>query len=285
MRAGLLFLLVAFASCAPLGWERPLLWRIETTPPSYVLGTMHLKDRRVMHFPDPLRRALDAVGIVECELDMDRVAGDVASSYESFFLTYPQTLEPLLGAELTSDLRWIVEAAQGDWSQLRRFKPWAMTMWLDNSDTEVPTASPAPVILDSYLFSEAKRRGLQVGGIESVDDQLDGDTQPMDEQLKELKELIEIRSGRKPAAAKPLRRIVTAFMRGDQDRMLGFLQESSPWIRDSTAKRNFKMVEHIADRLRLGRAALFAVGAAHLPGPKGVLAGLRERGFDVVRVK
>ena len=47
--------------------------------------------------------------------------------------------------------------------------------------------------------------------------------------------------------------------------------------------RNATMVDRMAPRLREGKAFI-AVGAAHLPGQRGILKMLAERGWQISRV-
>src|SRR4051812_48413416 len=51
--------------------EKPFLWRIEGTVPSYLYGTVHVPDQRVLELPDVVRRAFEASDVFNAEIPLD----------------------------------------------------------------------------------------------------------------------------------------------------------------------------------------------------------------------
>ena len=69
--AGVLLLPFALQS-APRPVERPFLWQLELSPPSYLYGTVHVPDERVLALPDAVRSALRRTDVLYTEVPMDR---------------------------------------------------------------------------------------------------------------------------------------------------------------------------------------------------------------------
>src|SRR6185295_13415884 len=51
--------------------EKPFLWRIDGAPPSYLYGTVHVPDQRVLELPEVVRRAFDASDVFNAEIPLD----------------------------------------------------------------------------------------------------------------------------------------------------------------------------------------------------------------------
>src|SRR5262245_54932687 len=51
--------------------DKPFLWRIEGTPPSYLYGTIHVPDRRVVELPEVVLKAIDASNALYTEVPLD----------------------------------------------------------------------------------------------------------------------------------------------------------------------------------------------------------------------
>ena len=49
----------------------PFLWMIDLDPPSFLLGTIHLPDERVLDLPPVVREAFDASEVVYTEITLD----------------------------------------------------------------------------------------------------------------------------------------------------------------------------------------------------------------------
>src|SRR5262250_2905929 len=67
----LIISLVAPISAQIRATEKPFLWRIEGPVPSYLYGTVHVPDARVLEVPDVVRRALDASDVFNAEIPLD----------------------------------------------------------------------------------------------------------------------------------------------------------------------------------------------------------------------
>src|SRR5215472_8171208 len=60
--------------------QKPLLWRIEGTVPSYLYGTIHIPDQRVLALPDVVTRAMNASDAVYTEVVLDQATLSAAAA-------------------------------------------------------------------------------------------------------------------------------------------------------------------------------------------------------------
>lgn len=82
--------------------------------------------------------------------------------------------------------------------------------------------------------------------------------------------------------------LVAVWRRGDMARLeaetrTGLLAD--PELRDALyTRRNRRWTQRIAAEIRAGHRPFVAVGAAHMPGPDGLIAMLQQRGYAVTRI-
>src|ERR671927_413740 len=51
--------------------DKPFLWRIDGPVPSYLYGTVHVPDPRVLELPEVVRKAFDASDVFNAEIPLD----------------------------------------------------------------------------------------------------------------------------------------------------------------------------------------------------------------------
>src|SRR6185295_19784138 len=73
-------------------------WRIEGTVPSYLYGTVHVPDQRVLELPDVVRRAFDASDVFNAEIPLD--AATQAGMMNKVMLPPGQDLRKVAGEEI-----------------------------------------------------------------------------------------------------------------------------------------------------------------------------------------
>jgi uncharacterized protein YbaP (TraB family) len=246
---------------------------------------MHLADARVLAPPDSINRALGAVKEVVCELNYDQASAQVGQLFDRMFLPQERTLDSLLPATSAADLRRIVEQAQLDWSKIRRLMPWAILMSIASCVPASGHERPALVAsIDPYMFAKAKSLGLEVGGLEEIDEQLAGvQALSLDQQLQLLQREIDTRTGKRKGTSPEAMK--DAFFRGDAEALLHYRRSLAAAEKTMLVERNDRMLQRIIERLRHGRAGLFVVGALHLLGPDGLVAKLKLAGFEIARVE
>lgn len=260
-------------------YRHGLLWQVRRpgVAPSYIFGTLHLSDARIVHLAPAVERAFTHASSLTVETILDS-AGEVEFSSAMYYAdgrTLREQITPGLYAAALSRL-----AAYGIPDGAARFmKPWAVYLTLS-----LPPHEHGPP-LDVQLMQRAKKRGMPVYALESVKEQaavLD-DMAPAD-QVKLLRDAVcnydQIKSD--------IAHMKRLYLERDLGKLYTFanrynLGEKALYQRVFDAllwRRNRRMVKRMAPRLAAGNAFI-AIGALHLPGARGVLGLLKAEGFAV----
>ncbi|MEQ8233707.1 MAG: TraB/GumN family protein [Gammaproteobacteria bacterium] len=253
-----------------------LLWRV-TAPggaTSTVLGTMHVADPRVLAVLEVARRQLEAAETFVMEVVLDPQA--LASLQAAMFYADGESLRERIGTALFERVRAAMREYGLSGETVARMKPWAAFLTLSQPAGEVGAA------LDLLLMLEAQAAGKAVVGLETVAEQVAlfaalGE----EEQIAFLREIAcyhavfqaEIEEMVERYAARDLAGLVALSLRHVGAHNEAFV-EALVW------KRNARMLERLAPLLEAG-GAFVAVGALHLPGPRGLLQALEGDGYTV----
>lgn len=245
---------------------------------SWLLGTLHSEDARVLDFPPVLEQALRQADTVALEL----VPGQETLDRLSAAMRLPEGQQ--LADHLDDDLyRRVVAAMRSHGMQAKaiaRLRPWAAALTL--AQPPVKTG----LFMDLVLAQRAARQGATTVGLETVAEQLAFFTQ-MDRggQIALLESAVDDQEQGHEA----FEALVQAWLAGDLEK-LARLAEAQ--IADLPARignhfRQAGIVERNRDMARRAQPliergeSLIAVGALHLPGPEGMIALLREQGNRV----
>jgi len=270
---------------------RPLLWEIEGTRPSYLYGTIHLPDERVLALPPVVERALEAADAYYGELLLNRAAEDAVAARMD--LPEGQTLHDVLPSDLYNRTDRYLQARGLRLAPLDRKQIWVIATSLVAIDYVWDLLLRKP--LDLKLRDLAVWHGKALGGLETVDEQV-----TVFESLtpEEQVHVLELTLGRLEEAERsgtnPAREMVTVYLEGDEQGVLQVLladfdpeDEVSRKLFDQlVTQRNARMTDRIARGLRRQPTVsfFFAVGAAHLVGEDGLIAQLTARGFKLRRL-
>jgi len=270
-------------------YGRGLLWQIEGAgaEPSYLFGTMHTAEEGVARLAPPVREAFDRAESLTLEVIMTPEAQ--MNLAMSMALTDGRTLDQVLGPDL---FRRTVAAGRPygfGQQQLRVFKPWAVMTLLSLPPSEVRRQAAGRKALDQRLQDEASARGLPLHNLEEIHEQISlfNDMAEAD-QVAMLDATVE-QSGKVEGMFEEMRdaylsqhpALIFNLMQAQQT---GYDPELVQVFTDRFLdERNDRMVERMQDRLAEG-GAFIAVGALHLPGERGILSQLEERGYELTRL-
>jgi uncharacterized protein YbaP (TraB family) len=244
-------------------------------PPSYLLGTMHTGDPRVMAVADAVHEPLRKARRLVLEMVPDGPA--MLAATLAALLPRGQTLDELLEA----DLYEAVLAAMSERGVLpevtRRMQPWAVAVELS-----LPPGDRG-LFLDLHLYQLAEEQGLEVVGLESVDEQLAvfGGL-PLAQQVALLRQAIK----NLPGLPQQYQAMVNAYLTGDLQGLQRLAEVQQHALDDDLAhwfdhavvhERNRRMAERLRPWLEEG-GAVVAVGALHLVGDTGLLRAARRTG-------
>lgn len=282
---------IAAAIMTPRVAKGQLLWKV-TSPDgahtSYILGTHHLAPLAVLDSITAFNEALAA---------SDKVFGEIITAE----MTQPATIAKMQQAALApadSTLSKIVSPAQLDSidkviktylgpqmsvAMFEAVKPSMIvtTISMVQSARAIPNYNPSQQI-DTEVQKRAAAAGKTVGGLETTDLQLDRlFGAPMTDQLRDLMQLVRHHDESASQAVK----LLEIYRAGNLDAMIDLMHDSEPAIDEAAAERliysrNNNWAEFLATELTQSNDFI-AVGALHLPGDRGLLKLLRDRGFTV----
>lgn len=268
--------------------------------PSYIVGTYHLAPVAFVDSIPGLRDAMAQTEQVCGELDMKQMTdqAEMQKMMQAMMLPEGTTLKTLLsedemtrlnaymtklmGVDMTNPM---VEGQMGKMTPQALNTQFSLIMFMKHT----PGFDPAN-LFDGYFQKAALEQGKSVIGLETMDFQIKvlfkGQTLERQKQL--LMCLVDNPKYHEDAAV----RLTKAFEAQDLNKMQELMDEKENNDCDSKPEEKDAMINNRnADWLTKmpaimsNKSTLFAVGAAHLPGAKGVLALLRGAGYTVEGVK
>lgn len=246
-------------------------------PPSYLLGTMHADDPRILAVAESVREPLRSVRRLILEMVPDGPA--MLAAMLAGVLPRGQTLHDLLTPELYASTMAAM-AARGVPAELaERMRPWAVALELS-----LP-AGERGAFLDLHLYQLAEEAGLEVVGLESAAEQLS-----LFDDLTEAQQVSLLASAVKnlPLVSQQYEAMVAAYLDGDLQALQRLTEaqqddlgaDLADWFEHTMVEqRNLRMAERLRPWLDQG-GALVAVGALHLVGDTGLLATLGRAGCE-----
>jgi hypothetical protein len=275
----LLFLSFPFAQ-AGTEKSRGLLWEISQpgVPASYLFGTIHSEDPEVLRLAAPVQKVFDASQAVVLEVLLDMEA--MMSSSAAMLMMDGRSLKDIVGDVLFSKAAAAMQVRGMPEMMTEHMQPWAVAVTL---------SMPAPKtgqVLDMVLYQGALQDGKQVHGLETIQEQLDVfTTMSLDEQVLLLKDAVEHFQEMDALHAE----LLTAWKQRDLARLVAINENAlatggqkfaDDFQKRLVVQRNYLMVERMQSYLKQGKTFV-AVGALHLPGEKGLLNLLEQRGYTV----
>ena len=251
--------------------ENKLLWRLEAYGNrGYVFGTAHIRDHRVLAIAEEVFPYIDDCTQFASEFPLDQSSAAVPEAVP-FSERPSQVLSPKQYRRLSNML---LKAGGIELKRVEHLPPLFIVQML----SEVFMSNGAPDILDKYLWDYAMLQGKTGKGVETLEDQMKYMAAiPVRDQLRQLRKVVKNTS----SFRKQLIATIDLYFERDVQRLYKRTKRSLGKQRQLLLYyRNGKMVDRLDDLLQIG--SVFAcVGAAHLPGEKGVLRGLKKRNVSV----
>ncbi|MCB1521574.1 MAG: TraB/GumN family protein [Hyphomicrobiaceae bacterium] len=274
-----------------------ILWKIERAgvPASYLLGTIHLTDRRVTQFSAKTSQALDAVRSVALEVtDISAAATSAALEKSSRLVLYTdgRRLDGVLSAAEIAKVRATLSAAGMPVEISTMFKPWVISLMLSVSGCERRNVQRGEPVLDMKLATTARQRGKTIIGLETIESQLQAMAAiPDDQQVGMLRAslayadraddnmetLLQLYLQRRMGAAWPFQLALARQAGVGPSAFVTFKQRI-------LVDRNRHMAKAALPLLSKGRV-LIAVGAMHLVGDDGLVALLEDAGYTLTPIE
>jgi uncharacterized protein YbaP (TraB family) len=257
-----------------------LLWRISGNnlqKPCYLYGTMHLTDERLFNIGDSVYKAIENSEGFATEIDPQEFTPFMIDETKKSILKSVRLKDKMSRAEFNRYGKILAKKLNKNEDDittddvLREKNKWIRDSY---------RTGKMQTFLDIYLFDIARRQGKWTGGVEDIQDQ-EGLTDLVDE--SDIEELALSEDDRN--VKKEYKAFQNSFINIYLDNNLNAIDSISN-LSDSLyedallVKRNKKMAMRM-DSLGHIRSMVFAVGAAHLPGDKGLISLLKEKGFTV----
>ena len=282
--------------------DKPFLWRIEGPVPSYLYGTVHVPDARVLEIPDVVRRALDASDVFTAEIPLD--AATQQSLLGKIMLPPGQDLRKILGDDVFARMIRVIGKTLGNSAMpgmadmlgatLSPMKPWAAMSQIELLEF-IPDIAAGRQPLDATLYGIATKAKKDLAALESVEDQVnvfEGFTN--EEQARMLVATLDDLEKPRPNGLSPAQELVNLYLAGDLNQLAVEANKQQPQdaalSKKMTARvvddRNNTMSAKIAELCskKPARSYFFAVGALHYAGQTGIITQLTKKGFKITRL-
>lgn len=271
-----LFILFSFNACAVPG----MFWKAESPTAStiYLFGTIHADDNRVTDFSPLVINALKASDLFMMET--------LAPSDTSILMMSNGNLKDILTEAELEKVYELAEFHVMHRDAVLRMKPWLLAAIFD-----VPRPI-TPSVQDNLLMAQAEDFGKEVIGIETAAEHFGVmDSISLDEQKTILREVLK----RTPEdKERDYESLVQAYLKGDSEKLAvlnveitGSGMPADLWKRMRVKlldERNTLMAKRILEAAKT-KKLFVGVGASHLAGDDGLIARLKQAGYQLSLVK
>lgn len=282
----------AEAAATPNG--KGLLWKLEKQgeKPSYLFGTMHMTDPRVVTLPAAAQAAFDAADTVVIEttevLDQKKMMATLAKEPDLMMFTDSTTLSSLLSPADAEAVDKALDARGIPPASVSKMKPWILSAMVALPACELARKAEGAPVLDVKLAQDAATAGKELQGLETAADQLRAMASlPLDFHMRGLVDTLKLGDRMNDINET----MIVLYQRGEIGMIWPLFRAVLPEETDDPAgyaafeeamvtSRNKVMAEHAAPILAKGNAFM-AVGALHLPGPEGLVELFRKAGYAV----
>jgi uncharacterized protein YbaP (TraB family) len=267
--------------------EKGLFWEI-THPnldhKSYLFGTIHMIPEELFFLPEGLHQAINDVGMVFFEVDISKMKDPVyvMEVLQQSYMQGDTTLSDLLN----KDEYAIVEAHFEDMGMpiflFEKIKPMFLSVFGDK-EIMSKNAEGELKFYEFELMDLAEKAGKEIKGLESIEYQMGlMDSIPYAKQAQYLVQSLQ--SDIKKESA--LDSIFNIYLAQDIEAMHQSLDDGDLSEYDSMLliNRNRNWIPVATTHMKQ-KPCFFAVGAAHIGGPDGMITLLRKQGFKLKPVE
>ena len=279
-----LVVLPASAGAQAAAGGRSFLWRVQGgAGVLYLAGSVHALTPDAYPLNPVYQRAFDASGALVEEIDLAEAnpltAGPALLAKGMFQdgRTFDRVVSRATADLVADRLKGVPLALE----LIQPMKPWMVMMVLEALGSQAAGLSPE-LGLDKHFYDLAAGAGKAVIGLETVESQIDRfDRMPDALQEQMLRSALDEMETERAN----LRTLLGAWQTGDAaaiERMLLAAFRDNPSAYASlVTERNRNWMPQLDACLKRPSPCFVVVGAAHLVGPDGLLAMLRERGYRV----
>ena len=287
-----LSLIIAVLAVA-LACQAQLLWKVSGNGlgrPSYIFGTHHMAPSTMIDQIPGMNAAIDGCDIVVGEIEKDSLMGQEAQMKMAKAMIAPtdSTLDKLYTTAEYAVVEKVFDKYFGSMgvklAQMKTLKPNAISTQLQAMQAiKYFPNFDANSLIDIAVQNRANKAGRPSASLESLQEQIDLlFNTPLTEQAKNLLEACRQDAFFQEQSSA----LAEAYMHQDLDKLMAVMTdatmggESEEALEALIYSRNRNWAEKLT-KMMPERACLVCVGAGHLPGPKGLLQLLRDKGYTV----
>lgn len=266
-----------------------LLWEITgngLSKPSYLIGTMHVSSKLAFHLSDSFYSAIRRVNVVALETNPETWQEDM-SKYDFAYdnRNYSGEYVDVLPADYLNQHTLKFYKYEDKIKNALFSKPAVLNSLLYRSIGNEESDFEEDTYLDMYIFQTGKKLGKKITGVEDYGESMKLMAEAYQDAIKDKNkkqrsyEYLEDYSEEK---------LQEAYRNGDLDVLDSinrYNSVSAAFDEKFLYRRNEIQAISIDSIIKSGSTLFVGVGAAHLPGPRGVIEILRSKGYRLRPVK
>jgi uncharacterized protein YbaP (TraB family) len=275
-------------NCEARPFDKGRLWKVTRggQPPSYIFGTMHSKDPRILQIPGVIMQAFNTSNVMVFETSLKNE--DMARTQSLMMLPQGESLRAKIGPQRFKELTKMAAPYGMNAQTLNRIKNWAAAAVISQPPPSLHGNSPRMALLDKELEKTAINAGKTVIALETNKEQLN----VFDKTSEEVQlEYLDQSMVEHAELENELETITSYYLSGNTGWIACDLEQalskSSEGLNQMMTEelidmRNQRMVDRMQSALQQG-SAFVGIGALHLPGENGVLYLLQAQGYTIER--
>lgn len=268
-------------SSSALAQQESLLYKIEgkDLKTSYLFGTFHMLPKDDLEIKQKVSKSLSKSEVLVLEIDMS----DPNLQSEMMAVSMipgDDGLQNHMSEEDYNTLDQYFTSKMGvGMAQLNKLKPFVLS-----SMTMVAHLGQDIASYEMTLMEMAGKNSIGIKGLESASSQMKiFDDQPYEDQIKALMAMINAEGGMEGY----FKEMITLYKTEDidklHDEMQTYMSEDQEMLTKLLDNRNRNWIP-VMEQYSKDQKAFYAVGAAHLGGPNGVVNLLRKAGYTVTPI-
>jgi uncharacterized protein YbaP (TraB family) len=260
------------------------LWKVQAgANVMYLAGSVHALTSDAYPLNPVYQRAFDASGVLVEEIDLaeaDPLSGGLGLLAKGMY-SDGRTFSSVVSRPTAALVAEKLKSTPLSLELIQPMKPWMVMLMLEALGAQAAGLDPQ-LGLDKHFYDLATNAGKQVIGLETAESQVDRFDKMSDalqEQLlrSELEEMETEKSS--------LRSLLTAWQTGDaaaiEKMLLSSFADNPAAYASLITERNRNWMPQLDACLKRSSPCFVIVGAAHVVGPQGLLAMLRQRGYRI----
>jgi hypothetical protein len=273
--------------------EKSILWKISGNglkKESFLYGTIHMIPKNDFKLPDAAQLALSSAKRVTFEIDMKDMTNfkTQLNLMTKALMAGNKTLKDLLPKADYAFVKTKMDKKGLSGSMFERMKPMFLST-LFSGDEGGPgrtmTSTGDMTSVEMELYKATKKRHLESAGLETAEYQMAlFDSIPYEVQAKMLVETLRSDTVTTHAGDNDLDKMLKMYKDQDITAMQSMIAQDKSGMsnfEDILLDRRNRNWIAVMSKFMRDKPTLFAVGAGHLGGPKGVIALLRKEGYKV----